>query len=391
MTSSLKPVVLVFVGNYLPGHKAGGIIRTVVNTVEHLCEEFTFKVITRDRDVGDTSPYLNVEVNRWQTVGNATVYYLPPESCTLTSLAGLVRHTPHDALYLNSFFDPLTVKTLVNLKLGRIESHRVIVAPRGEFAWASLGQKYSKKYPFMLAARLVGLYRGITWHASSSFEARDILGAMKVDPRAIHVAPDFTLKAADQDAQRSASALEQGSLRLVFLSRVAREKNLDYALKVLASVKSRVVYDIFGPTPDPAYWSECQALVRQLPDNITVNYRGAVGADDVVGVFSAYDAFLFPTGGEAYGHVIAECLLAGTPVLVSTETPWRNLQADGLGWDLDLQEPQLFIDAIESLAAVPAETRAESRKLVQEGVRTRLADPAIAESHRQLFLGVTPA
>ena len=389
-----KPVVLVFVGNYLPGHKAGGIIRTVVNTVEHLGDEFTFKVITRDRDVGDTQPYANIEVNRWQTVGSAEVCYLPPQSCTTTSLAELVERTPHDALYLNSFFDPLTVKTLVNVKLGRIESKRVIVSPRGEFAWASLRQKYVKKYLFMLAARLVGLYQGITWHASSQFEAQDIVDVMKVDPRTIHVAFDFAVKDTEGDVADpppAPLAADPHCLSLVFLSRVAREKNLDYAIKVLGKVKSRVAFDIFGPTADAAYWNECQALIRELPANITVNYRGAVEGGDVVRVFSAHDAFLFPTGGEAYGHVIAEALIAGTPVMASTETPWRNMQADGLGWDLDLKEPQSFVDAIESFAAVPAAERTRGRALVKTGVRKRLADPAIPESHRQLFLGAPRA
>jgi hypothetical protein len=47
MSSSGKPVILAFVGNYLPGYKAGGILRITVNTVDHLCDEFEFKIVTR--------------------------------------------------------------------------------------------------------------------------------------------------------------------------------------------------------------------------------------------------------------------------------------------------------------------------------------------------------
>ena len=114
MSSSDKPVILAFVGNYLPGYKAGGILRITVNTVDHLCDEFEFKIVTRDRDVGDDKPYLDIKLNQWQPVGNAMVYYLPPQSSTVKDILNLIVRTPHHMLYLNSFFDPLTIKVLLN-------------------------------------------------------------------------------------------------------------------------------------------------------------------------------------------------------------------------------------------------------------------------------------
>jgi hypothetical protein len=43
-----------------------------------------------------------------------------------------------------------------------------------------------------------------------------------------------------------------------------------------------------------------------------------------------YDLFLFPTLGENYGHVISEALASGCPVVISDQTPWRNLEAEGI-------------------------------------------------------------
>jgi Glycosyltransferase len=382
-----KPVVLVFVGYYLPGHKAGGLLRTVANTVDHLCDEFDFKVVTRDRDLGDDKAYEGMKLNTWQKVGNAEAYYLPPEACTLTNLGRVVRNTPHDVLYLNSFFDPLTVKVLFMVWLGAIPARRVVVAPRGEFGSVVLRQKYLKKYLFTLAARVLGLYGGITWHASSPHEATDISKVMKVEPAAIQVAFDFAVKDAGLAPAPAKTQSSSGEyvLRVVFLSRVARGKNLDYAIRVLQKVKARVVFDIYGPTADAAYWNECQALMRQLPQNVTVAYRGIVVASEVVNVFSAYDLFLFPSGGEAYGQVIAEALIAGTPVLTSTETAWRNLERDGLGWDLDLSQEDSFVEAIESFAGFSEAERESRRAVVRAGVASRLADPAIREAHYRLF------
>lgn len=381
-----RKIVLVLVGNYLPGHKAGGILRTIANTVDHMCNEFDFKVLTRDRDLGDDKPYENVGLNAWQKVGNAEVYYVPPEAQTASNIAVVVNRTPHDAVYLNSFFDPLCVKYLFQVWRGVIPRTRVVLAPRGEFAWASLSQKYLKKYIFMALARAIGLYDGIVWHASSPHEAEDIVKVMKVDRAAIRIAFDFALKIAEPVNVPESPRPAGEELRLVFLSRIAREKNLDYAIRLLRDVKAPLTFDIYGPTADTEYWNRCQELIRSLPKNVAVTYRGVAGPADVLKIFSAYDLFLFPTGGEAFGQVIAEALMAGTPVLASTESAWRNLASDELGWDLPLTEPQAFIDAIEAYAALGPAEWTRRRSVVRAGVARRLADPAIPESHRRLFV-----
>lgn len=387
MNSCDKPVILTFIGNYFPGFKAGGILRAVVNTVDHLCDEFEFKIVTRDRDLGDDKPYTDIKINQWQQVGNATVYYLPPQSSTLKDILNLIVRTPHHVLYLNSFFDPLTIKVLLNRKLRRVTFKPVIVAPWGEFAWASLKQKYPKKFIFIQVARLFGLYNNVTWRASSKFEKLDIIKVMKIKADTIHITGDFPIKNipdAFPDVTIKPPPDGEG-LKLVFLSRISREKNLDYALRVLNKVNARVVFDIYGPAENATYWKECQELIGQLPANVTVNCIGSVNPNQVVHIFSRYDLFLFPTGGEAYGHVIAECLTSGTPVLISTETPWRNLQADGLGWDVDLVQMDSFVEIIEKLALLSDYERLIKRAEVKAKIVERLLDPAVLESNRQLF------
>jgi glycosyltransferase involved in cell wall biosynthesis len=387
MNSCDKPVILAFVGNYLPGYKAGGILRITVNTVDHLCDEFEFKIVTRDRDVGDEKPYTNITLNQWQQVGNAMVYYLPPQSSTVKDILNLILCTPHHMLYLNSFFDPLTIKVLLIRKLSRVTFKPVIVAPWGEFAWASLKQKYPKKLIFIQVARLLGLYKNVTWRASSEFEKLDIIKVMKIKSDAIHITGDFPIKNISDVAPNITfkPSPDDKDLRIVFLSRISREKNLDYALRVLSKVDASVVFDIYGPAENETYWKECQELIGQLPANVTVNYLGSVNPNQVVHIFSRYDLFLFPTGGEAYGHVIAECLTSGTPVLISTATPWRNLQADGLGWDVDLTQMDSFVEIIEQMALLSKGDLLKKRAIVKTNVINRLLDPVVLETNRQLF------
>jgi len=384
-----KLAILAFVGNYLPGYRAGGILRSLVNTVDYLCDDFKFWIVTRDRDLGEDKPYADIKLNQWQQVGNAMVYYLQPHSSKIKNILNLIVGTPHHVLYLNSFFDPFTIKVLLIRKFSRVNFKHVIVAPRGEFAWGSLRLKYFKKLAYIQIARLFGFYKKVTWQASSELEALDIIKVMQIKPDAIHIMPDLPYKIIPDKSLNVTfqPAPDCEGLRIVFLSRIAREKNLDYALRVLSKVNTRVFFDIYGPAEDATYWKECQELISKLPANVTVNYLGSVSPNEVIHIFSRYDLFLFPTAGENYGHVIAESLMAGTPVLISDKTPWRNLQANGLGWDIDLDRMDSFVAVIEKLALVSVDERANKRNLIKTKIMKRLFNPATLEANRQFFKG----
>src|ERR1700730_10407273 len=98
MRHAVKPTILVFVGHYLPGCKAGGILRSLENSVNHLHGEFQFRIVTRDRDLGDEAPYQDIKSQTWQKVGNASVYYLSPDGESLAQIRAVVNSTPHDLI-----------------------------------------------------------------------------------------------------------------------------------------------------------------------------------------------------------------------------------------------------------------------------------------------------
>ena len=175
-------------------------------------------------------------------------------------------------------------------------------------------------------------------------------------------------------------------MKIIILSRIARVKNLDIALKILSKVTANVVFDIYGPLEDPKYWTECQELINILPHNIMVHYRGIVTPDQIIPVFGCYDLFLLPTGGENYGHVIAESLTSGTPVLISDKTPWKNLQSNNFGWDIPLDKINLYIEIIENYAKMSLDQRSEKRSSIKAAIEKYLLDPIVLEANIQLFL-----
>ena len=353
--------LLVFTGFYLPSFKAGGPVKTLENMVDQL-DAFNFELVTRDRDLGDSKAFPNVEVNAWLVVDNSSVMYLAPEVLSLKHISHVINTTEFDVLYLNSFFDfNFTIKPLLGRRFSLVKPCPVVLAPRGEFSSGALALKSFKKKLFIKLSSWLGLYRGITWQASSELEKQDIISTLKVEPSTVFIAKDLPPKVSVSIGDL---ALKPNEIcKIVFLSRISPMKNLDFALQVLGSVESDLVFDIYGPIEDKEYWQVCLDLIEKLPSNIVVNYCGAVTPDQVTEVFSDYDLFFFPTRGENYGHVIAESLSVGTPVLLSDQTPWQDLENDKLGWDFPL-ESELFVRKIENVANMDAESRLNWRQEV---------------------------
>lgn len=387
MIASTKPVILVFVGHYLPGFKAGGVISCVANMVNHLHDDFHFRIVTRDRDIGDDRPYNGISPNVWQTTENASVYYLSSDAASLRRLRGLVCETRHDLIYLNSFFEPLSIKVLVNRKLGRIHRSPIVLTPHGEFALPSLGQKYRKKSLFIGLVRLVGLYSPVIWHAASTIEAQDIVKVMNVHPQRIRTALQLPPMIKDTDSDSASLAVQMCSdeLRVVFFSRVSPEKNLDFALRVLSKVRTKVAFDMIGPIERKDYWKTCKALLRELPSHVTARSLGPIAPSELMRTLSQYDLLLFPSRGEAYGQVIAESLMSGTQVLISNKTPWRNLEGKGLGWDLPLEDINSFVQVVDGIGSTTLQARLERRKVIKANMAQYLLDTNAVADIRRLF------
>ncbi|MEI6501492.1 MAG: glycosyltransferase, partial [Armatimonadota bacterium] len=141
----------------------------------------------------------------------------------------------------------------------------------------------------------------------------------------------------------------------------------------------------YGPREDAAYWAECEAIIKALPDNISVVYGGEVPHEQVPTRLAEHDLMVLPTANENFGHSILEALLAGCPVLISDRTPWRGLQAKGVGWDLPLEDPDGFTRVLQECvdmadARWQALSRA-ARALGEEAAR----DPEASEQNRRLL------
>ena len=383
----VRPTILVLSKHYLPGFKYGGPIRTLANIVAHLSPFFDFRIVTTDRDAGDSEAFPEIPTEKWTPVGEGNAYYLPPEKRTPKGIRAIIRETPHAVVYLNSFFDPrFSILPLVLRRLGLIPKTPVLLAPRGELAPGALAVKSPKKLIYIRAAKLFGLYREISWQASSQYEEEQIRLVFGSQAR-VFVASNLAPPPGSADA-RTRVQKEPGRLRAFFLGRVAINKNLLGVLEALEALQDfdgEIILDIFGPKEDSAYWARCEELIQRLPAACTVNYAGIAKPEEIPKVVSEHDLLFLPTHGENFGQAIFESLSNGCPVLISDRTPWRDLEEKGIGWDLPLDQPERFGDVIKRCIAMDeAEHRLWCERATAFAVNFS-HDDSHPETSRQMF------
>ena len=201
------------------------------------------------------------------------------------------------------------------------------------------------------------------------------------------IAQDLPSKLRPQQRVKNFDSIKRnGQLQVIFLSRITPIKNLDYLLSVLKVVCSPVKLSIFGPIEDANYWRKCKSIIKELPVNITVCYKGDVKPKHVHTTFSKYDVFAFPTRGENFGHVIFESLSAGTPVIISNKTPWQK-DAGSAITVISLNNHNDWVRKIENLAQLNEQSFDKIRKNSLLYASSYILNNKSVERNRQLFLG----
>jgi glycosyltransferase involved in cell wall biosynthesis len=377
-----KKTILLFIDWYLPGYKAGGPIQSCANLVDHLQEDYCFKIVTRDTDYCETKPYESVKSNQWNTISsNTLVYYFSSDELNKKNIYKLIENTEFDVVYLNGIFSYLfTIIPLLYFRKNK--KRKVIIAARGMFASGALAIKRQKKQLFLSFAKLLGLFNKVVFHATNEAEKKDIINAIG-NKNEIKIAGNLSKKIA-LDAFIS-KPKRAGFVKLFNIARVAPEKNLKYALEILKEVKVSVQFDYYGPIYDENYHNECKSVIEKLPAHINVNYKGVIPNNEVNKTLKNYDALFMPTLGENFGHIILESLLASCPVIISDQTPWQNLETEKSGWAIPLQDFNKYVEAITQLADSDENQYNDFAMAAYQKAKTFIENKDLISSNRALF------
>lgn len=145
-----------------------------------------------------------------------------------------------------------------------------------------------------------------------------------------------------------------GTLRLGAIGRLVKQKGFATLLDALARLGAtrRFTLELAGDGPLRARL-ERRSRKRGLASR--VKFLGAVA--DPASFYARLDALIVPSRYEGFGYVAVEAALAGLPVIASDASSLREIVIDGeTGW-LVPRRPRPLAEAIERLAADPAEAR----------------------------------
>lgn len=365
----MLPTILILTPYFLPGFKGGGPIKSIASIVSSLSGHYQFKILCYNFDLGG-SVYDCVKTDEWNAyASNVQVFYSSKEKYR-SNLNFILKNVDYDVCYLNSFFS--LYFSLYPLIM--ISDHKnIILAPRGEFSPGALSIKSLKKKVFLSVLRFVPFFNKISrWHATSQLEKDDILNVLNLyrftNQNKICVAANLShnlvnnIEKLPNELDLYLNSLSNNDgLNICFLSRISKKKNLHFIATILKNCRAKINFDFYGPIEDLEYYNFCLNSFAEVKSNVVVKYKGEIAPVFVSKVISKYDLFLFPTLGENFGHVIAESFSAGTPVLISDQTPWRQLDKKDVGWDLSLNDVNEFSRVIDHYANSSLSEKARKR------------------------------
>ena len=337
-----KKKIVVFIDWFTPGFKGGGSVRSYSNLVQHLSPYFDFYFITRDTDYCEIEPYSTVKSNQWNVLNDSLqVFYISKEKLSYNFLNSVLKTIDYDYAYVNGIFSKFF--SIYPLLILRKTNKPTIVATRGMLASSALGIKSFKKKPFLLFASLIGLYQKVLFHATNKKEKQDILSALGKNNK-VKIAPNLPKIRFEQPIEYIDK--KPGEIKLISLARISPEKNFEQLFKLLRQQTGNITLDLYGTKDNQNYWLICEKLINSMPTNITINYCGVIDPIFIEETIKKVHFMISLTLGENFGHVILESFMANRPIIISDQTPWKNLKDKNVGWDLDLNNNIIINDTI---------------------------------------------
>ena len=373
--------ILIITGRYLPGWRDGGPVRSILNLTEWLGNEYDLRIMCLDRDHGDTQPYSGITTGEYNAVGKAKVFYVE------RFLPQMIRKlsTEADVVYVCGPYNDYARMAMRLKKKGLIQKP-LFVASMGSFSPEAFRIKGYKKRIFIAYMKLAHMFDAVTWSVTSEREEAELKSVIGKDSRCV-IARDLPRKGAVSHC----GIKNPGQLSVAFVSRISKKKNLSMIPRILhaADDNVKIRLDIYGVAEDKEYLKECMESLDELrrthPD-CRWKYHGEADSNEVPQIFAEHDAFLFPTLGENYGHVIAESLAAECIPIISDTTPWTDLEEKGCGFVCSLNDTAAFAKAVEELAAMDEAAIASRREKCREYIE-HLNDESVKNTGYRVIFG----
>jgi 1,2-diacylglycerol 3-alpha-glucosyltransferase len=142
---------------------------------------------------------------------------------------------------------------------------------------------------------------------------------------------------------------------LLYVGRVAFEKNIDFLLRMFVRLRERRPDALFVIAGEGPALPSLTKLARDLGVAEHVKFIGYLDRNtDLPNCYAAGDAFVFASRTETQGLVLLEAMAQGTPVVSTAELGTRSILTEGCGAFVVPEDEAVFSASVESALNVKA-------------------------------------
>ncbi len=141
---------------------------------------------------------------------------------------------------------------------------------------------------------------------------------------------------------------------ILFVGRVAHEKNIDFLFRMLLDLRKRIPSVLLIVAGEGPALPHCRAMVDSLALGGNVMFKGYMDrARELPDCYRAADAFVFASRTETQGLVLLEAMAQGTPVVSTAMMGTIDVLADRRGAVVVPEEEGPFAEAVARLLLDP--------------------------------------
>ena len=250
----------------------------------------------------------------------------------------LFRSAQTDIVHIHSIW---TFPTLVAYYLATKLNKKIILSPRSSLFAESLKKSKIKKWIIRHVFVNDLLKKSSVIRASSKQELDEIgfLGDFNVNlvPNGIDI-NEFPSTLTKETA-RHFLGLPSDSKIVSFISRIHKRKGFSLLVDAWININKHKnepsCLMVAGPIDDQDYFNDQTLKISESGLNDRFFYFGMLTGVARIHAFKAGDLFVLPSAFENFGMCLAESMLAATPVITSTNTPWEVINELSAGWCID--------------------------------------------------------